>query len=299
MIEDAVEPRTAFVLSGGGSLGAVQVGMLRALLDRGLRPDLLVGASAGALNAAFLGRHGWSAAALDRLAEGWESIRRVDVFPFEPRRHVLALSGARPSLCSNRGLRAVAERRLGDHRLEDGPIPAHVVATDLLSGREVLLSHGPAVDAVLASAAIPGVLPAVRIDGRHLVDGGIANNTPISHAVALGAERVVVLSAGVSCALAAPPTGAVATALHALTILIQQRLAQDVEHGAGRVELVVVPPLCPLEVSSSNFSRAADLMARGEDHAGRWLDGGRHREPHQERYLSLHDHHDERPERAA
>ena len=72
---------TAFVLSGGGSLGAVQVGMLRALSERNITPDLVVGTSAGALNAVFVAEHGTGPAALDRLAEIWTGLRRDDVFP--------------------------------------------------------------------------------------------------------------------------------------------------------------------------------------------------------------------------
>lgn len=209
---------TAFVLSGGGSLGAVQVGMLRALADRGVAPDLLVGASAGALNAAFVADRGFTPTALDELEQIWRRLRRQDVFPLSPHRQLLALAGARPSLCAADGLRRVIDRHLRVDHLEDTRIPVHVVATDVLSGNEVRLSTGDARAAVLASASIPAVLPPVLVEGRALFDGGVANNTPISHAVALGAERVVVLPAGVACALAHPPRSAVATAIHALTL---------------------------------------------------------------------------------
>ncbi|HEY1116989.1 MAG TPA: patatin-like phospholipase family protein, partial [Acidimicrobiales bacterium] len=216
---------TAFVLSGGGSLGAVQVGMLQALAAGGIEPDLLVGASAGALNAAFIGGHGFDGASVDQLAAVWASLRRQDVFPFSPPRQLLALAGARPSLCSPAGLGRLVDEHLGYDRLEDARVPVHIVTTDVLSGTEVVLSRGDPRQAVLASAAIPGVFPTVAVDGRALFDGGVANNTPISRAVELGADRVVVLPAGVACALAAPPRGAISTAVHALTLLIQQRLA--------------------------------------------------------------------------
>lgn len=281
---------TAFVLSGGGSLGAVQVGMLGALVERGIRPDLLVGASAGALNAAFVGDRGFTAEALDELGAIWRRLRRQDVFPFAPHRQLLALAGARPSLCAADGLRRLIDRHLEMQRLEDATIPVHVVATDVLSGNEVLLSAGDARDAVLASASIPAVLPAVTIDDRALFDGGIADNTPISQAVALGADRVVVLPAGVPCALPRPPRSALATAIHALTLLIEQRLVLDVAAYHDRVELIVLPPLCPLSVSSTDFRHAGLLIDRAHDAAGRWLDSGKQHAPHPERFLSLHDH---------
>ncbi len=283
---------TAFVLSGGGSLGAVQVGMMLALADRGLRPDLLVGASAGALNAAYVAGRGFDESTLDDLAGVWQRLRRNDVFPFAPHRHLLALAGARPSLCAAEGLRRLIATHVRYPRLEDAEVPVHVVATDVLSGQEVLLSSGDPGPAVLASASIPAVLPSVEIDGLVLFDGGIADNTPISQAVALGADRVVVLPAGVACALEAPPRSALATAIHALTLLIEQRLVLDAAAFHDRVELVVLPPLCPLAVSSADFRHGAALIARARSASRRWLDEGGHKRPLPERFLSLHTHRD-------
>jgi NTE family protein len=169
---------TAFVLSGGGSLGAVQVGMLQALGERGVAPDLLVGTSAGALNAVFVAAHGMSPTSLDLLAATWAALRRDDVFPLRAPQMMLALAGARDALCADTGLERLVRRHVGFAGLEDAPIPVHLVTTDLLSGEEVLLSEGDAVSAVLASSAIPAVLPPVRRDGRTLVDGGLADNAP-------------------------------------------------------------------------------------------------------------------------
>src|SRR5690348_8149242 len=148
---------TAFVLSGGGSLGAVQVGMLAALEARAFRPDLLVGTSAGALNAAFVGANGYDAAAIDRLAAIWRRLRRTDVFPFDPVREAMAAAGRRPSLFSRRPLRRLVESHLSITGLEDSRVPLHIVTTDAMTGEEVLLSSGDVISAVLASAAIPAV----------------------------------------------------------------------------------------------------------------------------------------------
>ena len=281
---------TAFVLSGGGSLGAVQVGMLQALQAAGVEPDFLVGASVGALNAAYVAGHGFTGHALTSLERVWRGLRRNDVFPFDPARHLLALSGARPSLCSPRNLERLIGESLPFRRLQDAVIPVHVVATDILSGKEVLLSAGDAVSAVLASAAIPAVFPAVQIDGRSLVDGGIANNTPITHAVALGADRVVVLPAGYACALPAPPPTALASAIHAMTLLVQQRLLNEVADYRGTAELIVIPPLCPVAVSPADFRRAEELITRARRATSGWLTERGDLTPHPERYLSMHDH---------
>jgi NTE family protein len=281
---------TAFVLSGGGSLGAVQVGMLQALGDRGVTPDLLVGTSAGALNAVFVAAHGMSATSLDRLAATWASLRRDDVFPLRAPQMMLALAGARDALCADTGLEHLVRRHIGFARLEDAPIPVHLVTTDLLSGEEVLLSEGDAVGAVLASSAIPAVLPPVRRNGRTLVDGGLADNAAISQAVALGADRIYVLPTGYACALTIPPSRPLAVAVQALTLLVQRRLITDVELYADRVDIVVLPPLCPLRIAATDFRHAAELVRRSRADAASWLDSGAAHDPRPERILGMHGH---------
>lgn len=281
---------TAFVLSGGGSLGAVQVGMLKALAERRITPDLLVGTSAGALNAMFVAAHGTGPAALDLLATTWSALRRDDVFPIRAPQMMLALAGARDALCSDRGLERLVRRFVGFDRLESAPIPVHLVATDLMSGEEVLLSQGDVVSAVLASSAVPAVLPPVRRDGRTLVDGGLADNAAISQAVALGADRIYVLPTGYACALPAPPTRPLAVAVQALSLLVQQRLITDVALYATRVDLVVLPPLCPLRISAIDFRHAAELCLRAHASAADWLDSGAALRPRPERILGMHGH---------
>src|SRR3954462_7472118 len=186
-------PRTAFVLSGGASLGAVQPGMLRALYEQGITADLLVGTSAGALNAAFVASRPQTVQTARDLARIWRGLRRDDVFPVSMRALVGGLCRKRDHLVPDAALRRLASRHCEFDDLGDAPTPLHVVAYDVIAGREVLLSDGPAVDAVTASASIPGVFPPVVVGDQLLIDGGVVNNTPISHAVALGAERVYVL----------------------------------------------------------------------------------------------------------
>ncbi len=281
---------TAFVLSGGGSLGAVQVGMLQALAERRITPDLLIGTSAGAINAVFVAAQGTGPAALERLASAWAALRRDDVFPVRAPQMLLALAGARDSLCAPHGLENLIRQHVPLADLADAAIPVHVVTTDLLSGEEVLLSDGDPVTAVLASSAVPAVLPPVRRDGRTLVDGGLADNAAISQAVALGAERVYVLPTGYACALPIPPTRPLAVAVQALSLLVQQRLITDVALYADRLDLVVLPPLCPLRISAIDFRHAAELRRRAHASASAWLDSGQAARPHPERILGLHGH---------
>ena len=270
---------TAFVLAGGGSLGAVQVGMLKALDRAGLTPDFIVGASVGAINAAYYAASP-DAAGIERLERIWTGLCRADIFPFSMFGTAMCLLGRRDHLAFPHRLKALIESELPYRRLEDARLPCHVVATDMLDGTEVRLSSGDVAQALLASAAIPAVFPVVTIDGRALMDGGIASNTPISAAYALGATRMVVLPTGLPCALKAPPRGAIALALHALNLLSMRQLLADIDRLADRCELLVVPPLCPLGVNTYDFSKTAELIRRADAETHLWLEGGmRDRDP--------------------
>ncbi|NMN99054.1 patatin-like phospholipase family protein [Antrihabitans stalactiti] len=280
----------AFVLTGGGNLGAIQVGMLAALRERGVAPDLLVGTSAGALNAAYVAGVGSDADSLYALARLWMRTRRPDVFPIDPVRQLLALRGRRPSLCSAESLRQLIAGALPYQRLEDAATPVHVIATNVLTGEAVSLGCGDAVTAVLASAAIPAVFPVVHVDGTYLVDGAVADSGGIARAVALGADEIWVLPAGYACALTQPPASTLAAALHAVSLLVHQRLQQEAATYTGRVELHVLPPLCPLKVSPVDFGRAGQLIARGHGATQAWLTERGDRLPDPGRFLSLHEH---------
>ncbi len=261
-----------FVLSGGASLGAIQVGMLRALYEREIAPELIVGTSAGAINGAFIASRPPTVQTAQSLTRIWQSLRTFQVFPPNPATALVALLGRRDHLIPNDGLRALISAHQQFKRLQDAPIPFHVIATDIRSGRERRLSHGDAEAAVLASSAIPGVFPAVRFDGFDLVDGGVANNTPISHAAELGASKIYVLPTGITCELPRPPRGAIAMIVHAITLLINQRLVQDIEDFSHNAELIVLPPPCPLAVLPSEFGHAAELIERAYQLASTALD---------------------------
>ena len=172
--------------------------MLQTLVEEGVSADLVVGASVGAINGAyFAGRP--DAEGVRSLAEIWRGIKRSDVLPFSPWGSLLSLFSFRNYLINPSSLRRLLQRHLPYRDLAQASIPVHLVATDILTGAEVVLSVGPAIEAVLASAAIPAVFPPVKLEGRYLSDGGIANNTPISVAVAFGADRIIVLPTGFPC----------------------------------------------------------------------------------------------------
>lgn len=272
--EDVVaHHKSAMVLSGGGSLGAVQAGMLLALSEAGVAVDLIVGASVGALNGAFYADDPTPAGAA-RLVALWRGLQRRDVFPLTLWAGLKALVFGRDHLVEPAALRGIVCRALRMQRLEEARVELHVVATDILSGADVLLSHGEVAGALLASTAIPVVFPPVLLEGRQLVDGGVSNNTPITNAIALGADRILVLPTGTSCALTAPPHNMAALALHVLGLQNMRQLDRDIERHAGEARITVVPPLCPLDVSVFDFSHTDALIARAVAQTRRWIAGG-------------------------
>ena len=254
---------TAFVLTGGASLGAIQAGMLEALYEHEIQADLIVGTSAGALNGAFIADRPQTPETARELAEIWRGLSRNTVFPANPVTGTLGFLGLRSHLVPDSGLRRLLRKYVVAERLEETRVPLHVIGTDVLSGEEVRLSEGPLVDAVMASAAIPGVLPAVEWHGRPLVDGGVSNNAPIRHAFELGAERVYVLPTSAPCELEETPRGALAMLVHAMGLLVRQGLAHDLATLPDRDRVVVLPPPCPITVQPSDFSRADWLIKEG------------------------------------
>jgi NTE family protein len=262
---------TAFVFTGGGSLGAIQVGMLRTLLAYDVLPDFVVGSSVGAINASYFAAAP-NADGVAALARIWSGLRRSDVFPFTLV-NAFGLLRHPSHLVDPIGLRQLIENNLPYQRLEDASLPLHIMATNQ-QGQPVRLSTGPAVEAILASAAIPGVFPPVEIAGEALMDGAIAANTPLRLAVELGASRIVILPTGYACALHEPPRRAVAKALHAVTLLINWQLMHELETISPNIEVHLVPTLCPLAVSPFDFSAAPQLIERAAESAKKWIEEG-------------------------
>ncbi len=255
--------RTAFVFSGGASLGACQAGMLEALFERHIRPDLLIGTSVGAINAAFVASRPPSVHTARELQRIWRGLRRGQVFPANPVTASLGFLGLRDHSVSAAPLRRVLVRYLGVDRLEQADVPLHVVTTDFISGEEVLLTTGPALDAILASAAIPAVFPPIRWGSRVLVDGGIVNNTPISHAVALGAERIIVLPALGIAPLRNAPRGGLAAGVAAVSRALTYRLGEDLARYQHNAELVALPAPEVGGIMPTDFGHAEELVSEG------------------------------------
>jgi NTE family protein len=257
----------AFVLQGGGSLSAGQVGMLQALGEAGIRPDVIVGSSAGALNAVAFGQDP-TAGGLEELRQRWNSVHRHDVFRMQPGPLLAGLSGRSAGLLSPRRFRIWLSAGLHIRDLDDAVIPTAVVATDADSGETVVLSHGSAMDALLASTAIPGVFPPVRIGGRWLMDGGVGADIPLRQAEELGATLSFILPR------AAPAPNAHAAG--ALTALLRagnqlQQRSSDGAVAAARHEVRFLPAPTNQGGNPFDFRSTRRLMQDGYTITKSWL----------------------------
>ena len=270
MISDHAAPaKTAFVFAGGGSFGAIQVGMMHSLAAHDIVADMVVGSSVGALNGAYYAGNPTLKGVL-QLETIWRGLRRHDVFPVTWRT-LLGFLWRRDFLIPHDGIQKLIDDNLPYRELQDAKLPIHIVTTDIVSGDSVVLSDGPAAQAIIASTAIPGAFAPIRYKDFYLADGAISSNTPIRVAVAKGARRLIVLPTGYACSTHTPPVGAVANALHALTLLIARQLVAELEGLGSGIEYYVVPPLCPLVGSPYDFSRTADHIERAIRSTDDWL----------------------------
>jgi NTE family protein len=261
--------KTAFVFAGGGSFGAIQVGMMHSLAAHGISADMVVGSSVGALNGAYYAGDP-SLKGVLQLEAIWRGLTRHDVFPITWRT-LLGFIRRRDFLIPHDGIQKLVDDHLPYRNLQDAKLPVHIVTTDIVSGDSVVLSEGSAAQAIIASTAIPGAFAPVRYKDFYLADGAISSNTPIKVAVAKGANRLIILPTGYACSAHAPPIGAVATALHALTLLIARQLVGELEDLDPGIEYFVVPPLCPLVGSPYDFSRTAEHIERAIQNTDAWL----------------------------
>lgn len=263
--------RTAFVLGGGGSRGAVQVGMLQELIRRDIRADRVFGASVGAINgASYAGQPNLENA--ERMADIWRAIKGTDIFPRGPLDGPWAFLQKRPSVHANTGLRAIIEAGIDYENLEDAAIPIEVVTTSLSDGRERWIGHGPAVEAVLASSAIPSIFPPVIIDGDMLVDGGVVNNVPISRAIDAGCDRIYVLLCGPLHYHPPAPRRPLEAQLTAFFVAIHARFIRELASLPPGIEVIVFSGGGEPSGEYRDFSATATLIEEGRAEVADVLD---------------------------
>jgi NTE family protein len=272
--------RVAFVLSGGGPYGAMQVGMLRALLDADVVPDLVVGTSAGSLNAAFLAADP-TVDGVTRLEDVWKGLEEEDLFPGARKRSSWArmiMKGNR--IFENAGLHRVITEGLGASTFEELRIPLGVVATELEDGHEEVFRSGDLVAPLLASSAMPGIFPPVEIGDKHYIDGGVTNAVPIAPAIEMGARRVYVLNCSGSQQERRPLNRPMDHLLHAFLLSRSRRYHQDLPVLSQRAELVVIPtPKVNFNVSFTSMAHTGALIEMGSEAAARFLEGRAESDP--------------------
>ncbi len=243
--------RTAFVLGGGGMLGAHEVGMLAALADAGITPDLVVGTSIGAINGVFVAVDPAQAAA--RLEAVWRSDAVRSVFRSSIVGQMGTLMRSGTHLHSNATLRRLLERHLPVRRFEELAVPFQCVAASVERAGSTWFTEGPIVPAVLASAAVPGLLPPVLINGEHCFDGGLVHSIPVGRAVRLGATRVFVLHVGRIEQPLRPPRWPWEVGLVAFEIARRHRFVEEMATLPDNVNVHVLP---------AGSSSRSDLLAQ-------------------------------------
>jgi NTE family protein len=261
--------RVAFVLSGGGNHGSAQVGMLRALIERGIFPDVIVGTSAGALNGSGVAANP-TPSGVDHLSGIWGSLRTEHIFPGGRLGRAWSLLSGGDHLYSNQGLAGLIDRMSPCAWFDELVVPLRVITTDLATGEEVVIASGPLKPALLASSALPGSFPPVTHDHRTLVDGGVVDNVPLSHALAGPVDRVYVLnvSGGVADSPVRNPLDVV---LRAFAIARNLRFERELAAAPPSIEVVVLPR--PADGRSPfDFSGADTIIDEAHALAGRFLD---------------------------
>jgi NTE family protein len=256
----------AVVVGAGGVLGAAHIGVGYALERHGFVPDMIIGTSVGALNGAIAAAHPDRAAPwLDHV---WTQLRRRDVYP-------LGYLSSRTSVFTDRGLRRLIARAELPSRIEQLAVPFTAVAMDLVTGAPVLLDQGDLQSALLASAAIPGMLPPVDRAGRTLVDGGVIAYVPVLAAQQAGAASVVVVATGPESSPLRPTSTrrrAGAIAARAGLLLLHHQIERDLREVAQHIPTVVLPTGIEDWPAPWDFGHSQRLISTACRTAGRFLD---------------------------
>lgn len=231
---------TAFVLGGGGVLGATEVGMLRALLEHGVVPDLVLGASIGAVNGAFVAQDP-TLESVQALADLWEDVVRTGALRESPVRQAARLAKHRTHVLSPGMMPRLISKHLDVERIEDLVVPFQCVAAEIETAASHWFTQGSVVPAITASCAVPGLFAPVEIDGFHYLDGGLVHSIPVGRAMALGATRIYVLQVGRVEQPLSPPTKPSEVGLVAFEIARRHRFVEEIASVPEEVELHVLP----------------------------------------------------------
>jgi NTE family protein len=259
MVTGTLARPVGFVLGGGGSLGASQAGMLRALAEQGVVADLVVGSSVGALNGAVAALD--PAGAPDRLARAWAHMTREEVFPGGALAQAWTLRRTRTHLFPSAGLVEVIARFLGAGTFFAVlALPFGAVTTDLATAAPYVITAGPLLPALLASAAIPAIYPSVDYDSRRLCDGGVAANVPMRQALALGARSLVVLDTAFPGQLPPVPRTAADAVFYAVFVTMRTQAVLEAPIAAASVPVLYLPGPSLRRISPLDFTHTGLLI---------------------------------------
>jgi len=261
------QPKIAVVLSGGGNRGAAQVGMLRALVEVGVRPDVVIGTSVGSLNGAALARDP-TPAGIAELEAVWLGLSRERLFGDGRLTRAWRLASRASHIWSNEGLAQVIDS-FGVVEFSELAVPLRVIATDLVTGEEAVFATGPLKPALLASCGLPGLYAPIQHDGRMLVDGGVINNVPVSHALADPDTRVYVCDTSADLETN-PPRSAIEVILRSFAIARQGRARRDQERYDVDPRVTFLPRIVDRR-RPFDFSGAEALIGAGYNAARDFL----------------------------
>lgn len=242
------------MLCGGGSRGALELGFYRALVEIGVPIDFIVGSSVGALNGAFIA----AGVSPERMNALWRSIRFRDLFGLNWR--ALLSPRRADSIYGNFRLRRFIERYLPAKRIEDLRVPLTILATDIDTGKGIRLEQGDLTEAILASVAIPGLLPPVIHEGRQLIDGGITNNLPLDVAVEKGATTALAIRCRCERTRREPVHGIANILLRSFDITDSLKYEQDAHRYNGVCEMIMLTPCFDFDVGFLDFRHTGKLI---------------------------------------
>ena len=256
---------TAFVLGGGGRWGAVEVGMLQALEESGIRPDLVLGTSIGAFNGSVIADDP-GPGGVERLNAFWDKVSGADLFRGNALGRVRNVATLQPAIHRSNELQLMLESAFGGpgKRIEDLQIPFQCVGASIQRAAEHWFESGPLIPALLATSAIPVLFPPVEIDGEHFYDGGLVNSVPLTRAVDLGASVVYVLQVGRIEAPLRPPERLHESALISFEIARRHRYATALANLPEEVDVHVLPSGNPVEFDDRRQLRWRDTAATAD-----------------------------------
>jgi NTE family protein len=264
--------RLIFVLGGGGSRGACGVGVVRALLEAGIKPDGLVGCSSGAFNAVALA---WKPdlATIDQLARVWSSIRSRDLFDRNPLRMAYRYVRSRNSFFDSRYLRTLAAMNL-PATFEQLTLPCAVIATNLTRARKEIFTSGSVPDAVAASSAIPGLFNPYRIGNEEFVDGAVTENVGLAEAIQLGATEIVAIDNSTSNPLRPPNNSLTGILAQSIQIMLGQRTLEEYQRFANQAEISLLVPNVEFGTAGTDFSQVDRLIDEAYARTRAFLENG-------------------------